>query len=116
MTADLINSKMEFRKYFLAMYASASTASTGASSTRPAPSQLNRFFARFNDPTATTPSGPEAELEALFQLRAESFDTCPDPVKWWGARLGHFPLMSAFARDIFSIPGEFVYAFMRKWR
>jgi hypothetical protein len=112
MTKDLVNSKRNFRNHFLATYAHALPAVTqpGASSSRP--SHLNRLFARFASSTvSSTPSGPEAELDRLFQLQAESFDACPDPVEWWRTHRAQFPLLSRFARDILSIPGKLCSAY-----
>jgi hypothetical protein len=109
MTADLLKSQAEFRKYFLATYASDSArlAQERTSSSSSRPPALNRFFARFTAAGGSAPSqGPEAELDALFQLRAESIETCPDPVQWWGVHRARFPLLSRLARDILSIPGS----------
>jgi hypothetical protein len=107
MITDLVKSKAEFRKHFLVTYVSGSTSQSSPSSPAPRPTSQfgSRFFARFTHGAAERVSGPDAELEALFQLRAESFDACPDPVKWWAGRRAQFPLLSRFARDIFSIPG-----------
>jgi hypothetical protein len=84
MITELIKSEAKLCKYFLATYASSSVSQPRPSSPAPRPtSQLgSRFVVRSTHGAAERVSSPDSKLEALFQLRAESFDACPDPVKW----------------------------------
>ena len=51
------------------------------------------------------------ELEEYFKLPREDFDLCK-PLKWWVGRRAQFPNLFCLARDIFSIPGMFVFCFL----
>jgi hypothetical protein len=46
------------------------------------------------------------ELEEFWKLPQEDFENC-DPVQWWAGRQAQFSGLSWFARDIFTIPGQF---------
>jgi hypothetical protein len=48
------------------------------------------------------------ELEEFYRLSQEDFDTC-DPIRWWAGRSWQFPNFSRLARDIFAIPGKFIF-------
>jgi len=50
------------------------------------------------------------ELEEFWKLPPEDFEKC-DPIQWWAGQKAQFPGASRFARDIFSIPGEFSVVF-----
>jgi hypothetical protein len=105
---DLRHSREAFKRHFLTTYASRAASPTESNTARHLQSGKVRFYKRFASPDAGSLTGPEAELEALFDLRPQRVDTCPDPVKWWGAHRAQFPLLSRFARDVLSIPGEHV--------
>ena len=47
------------------------------------------------------------EVQEYFKLPRENFDTC-NPLRWWAGHRSQFSNLSRFARDILSIPGEFM--------
>jgi len=49
------------------------------------------------------------ELEEYFKLPHEDFDLCK-PLEWWVGQQAQFPNLFCLARDIFSIPGMFVFS------
>jgi hypothetical protein len=98
---DVQRSKHDFDSHFLAHYSDYPPA---RSSRSPGPTQAGAFFALFADDDEES-SAPERELEQFFELKIESFKTCPDPVQWWAGRRSQFPCLSRMARDIFAIPG-----------
>jgi hypothetical protein len=52
------------------------------------------------------PTPAEDELEEYFQLAPDTSGI--DPVKWWSDRSSSFPNLSRLARNVLSIPGEFL--------
>ena len=48
------------------------------------------------------------ELEEYFKLPCEDFDRCK-PLEWWVGWRAQFPNLYCLARDIFSIPGMFIF-------
>jgi hypothetical protein len=100
---DIMTSKRNFERHFLEHYtepifSAPRTASTSASSST---TSIFSLFTRGRDQT----SEPLAELERFFALSAEPYETCADPVQWWGSHRSLFPRLSRMARDILAIPG-----------
>lgn len=67
------------------------------------PQKVN-FTARYKQRSRTDVD----ELEEFWKLPQEDFENC-DPIQWWAGRRAQFPGLSRYARDIFSIPGEFLF-------
>jgi hypothetical protein len=63
------------------------------------PQKVN-FTARYKK----RPSTLKDELEELYKLPQEDFETC-DPIKWWAGQCSQFPNLSRLACDILAIPG-----------
>jgi len=51
---------------------------------------------------------PTDELTEFWNLPQEDFDTC-DPLQWWHGHRAQFPQLYRLVRDIFSIPGKYLY-------
>jgi hypothetical protein len=51
---------------------------------------------------------PTDELTEFWNLPQEDFDAC-DPLQWWYGRRAQFPQLYRLVRDIFSIPGTYLY-------
>ena len=51
---------------------------------------------------------PTDELTEYWNLPQEDFNTC-DPLRWWHSRRAQFPQLYCLVRDIFSIPGNYLY-------
>jgi hypothetical protein len=98
--SDVLNSKIEFERYLVKHYPDELPSS---SSKLPA-NTSDTFFDLFTD-NANDVSPPQQELERFFALRAERYDACPDPVRWWASHQSAFPRLARMARDILSIPG-----------
>ena len=47
------------------------------------------------------------EVQEYFKLPGKYFHTC-NPLQWWAAWRSQFPNLTHFARDIISIPGDFI--------
>jgi len=81
--------------------ATASLSSVTSSSSSGSPQK--NFTARFQRKRA-----PTNELTEFWNLPQEDFDTC-DPLRWWHGRRAQFPHLYRLVRDIFSIPGNYLY-------
>ena len=78
------------------------TASVASMSTINSSPQKVNFMSRYrNLPQAFTD-----QVQEYFRLPQENFNAC-DPLQWWASHNSQFSNLSCFARDIFSIPGEF---------
>jgi hypothetical protein len=66
------------------------------------PSKVN-FTARYKKRTNVATD----EFEEYLKLPQEDFELC-DPIQWWAGRRAQFPNLSRLARDILSIPGEYI--------
>jgi hypothetical protein len=91
---------------FLQDSASSLSASTGhhanVSDGRNSPSKVN-FMARYKKRSNVLVD----EFEEYLKLLQEDFDLC-DPIQWWAGRRAQFPNLSQLARDVLSIPGEYL--------
>jgi hypothetical protein len=99
---DIMVSKRSFERHFLEYYtepifAAPRTVPTSASSST---TSILSIFTSGRDQT----SEPLAELERFFALSAEPYDTCADPVQWWGSHRSLFPHLLRMARNIHAIP------------
>ena len=65
------------------------------------PSRVN-FMERYKKKVADN----RDELEEYFKLQREEWEI--DPLQWWVARKGQFPNLYCLARNIMTIPGEFI--------
>jgi hypothetical protein len=100
---DVLKSKLDFERYFLARYSDEpSTTSSAEPTEQDAAYEILDLFAE----NADEPSAPQQELERFFALRPEKYGTSPDPVKWWASHQSTFPRLARMARDILSIPGQ----------
>jgi hypothetical protein len=101
---DILKSKREFEQHFLEHYTEPVVA---APRTRPtvASSSTTSIFSLFTRGRQQA-SELQAELERFFALSAEPYDSCADPVQWWGSHRSSFPRLSRMARDILAIPGK----------
>jgi hypothetical protein len=98
-------SRRAFEQYFFEYYAnSVETTFINANPAAQSTSALNPMFSLFTRGRQEV-LAPRAELERFFALSAEPYNSCPDPVQWWGSRRATFPCLSRMARDILSIPG-----------
>ena len=67
---------------------------------------LNFYFHSIRFQRKRTPTD---ELTKFCNLPQEDFDTC-DPLRWWHGRRAQFPQLYRLVRDIFSIPGNYLYS------
>jgi hypothetical protein len=108
--SDIRDSHAAFIRHYHAHYSALPTLSgTSASDpTRGSPTeQDDEFFSLFTRGRQSV-LAPQQELDTFLSLRPDSYSTSSDPVKWWASRRSQFPRLSRMARDIFSIPGQFL--------
>ena len=67
------------------------------------PQKVN-FMAQYKQQSCIDVNG----LEEFLKLPQEDFKNC-NPIQWWAGQRAQFPGLSWYARDIFSIPGEFLF-------
>ena len=84
------------------VYATISLSSIASSSSSSGSPQKN-FTARMQHKRT-----PTDELTEFWNLPQEDFDAC-DPIQWWHGRRAQFPQLYRLVRDIFSIPGTYLY-------
>ena len=82
---------------------SATTSLSSITSSPCSGSPQKNFTARFQRKRT-----PKDELTEFWNLPQEDFDTC-DPLQWWHGRRAQFPQLYRLVRDIFSIPGNYLY-------
>ena len=81
--------------------ATTSLSSITSSSSSGSPQKI--YTARFQRKHTSTD-----ELTEFWNLPQEDFNTC-DPLRWWHGRRAQFPQLYHLVRDIFSIPGNYLY-------
>jgi hypothetical protein len=82
---------------------SATTSLSSITSSSSSGSPQKNFTARFQRKRT-----PTDELTEFWNLPQEDFDTC-NPLRWWHGRRAQFPQLYRLVRDIFSIPGNYLY-------
>jgi hypothetical protein len=103
LAGDIMFSRDRFVEHFYDYYAPA-VSSTVPEVTQPARRSATLEFIGTFGPTRPAVQTPRSELEKFLALQPESFDVC-DPIQWWAGHRNEFPILSRFARDVFSIPG-----------
>jgi len=112
----LETAKADLREYFKGNYLSlqasvenprqslsATTPLSSITSSSSSGSPQKNFTARFQCKRT-----PTDELTEFWNLPQEDFETC-DPLQWWHGRRAQFPQLYRLVRDIFSIPGNYLY-------
>ena len=120
LSVHLETAKVDLQKYFNENYLSSELSESQRiplSSSASLP-----LIASSSQATASTTASPKKNFTARFQckcaardellefwnLQQEDFETC-DPLQWWLGRRAQFPNLYRLSRDIFSIPGKFLF-------